>query len=189
MGGTTMRGYGASDLARSFRVVRANTVRVAKDLPEEHYAFCAAPGVRSAAEMLAHVAVAPRWQRRAHSDRMLSFDFKFFAGTFERARAEEATLTTKDALVKVLEEEGEMFASWLETLSDEVLDERVEFEPPASPPSKTRFEMLLSVKEHEMHHRAQLMLIERLLGIVPHITAGREAAMAKRRQQQQSAGA
>ncbi|HEY3383306.1 MAG TPA: DinB family protein [Vicinamibacterales bacterium] len=180
-----MRGYGASDLARSFRVVRANTVRVAKDIPEEQYQFRAAPGVRSVAEMLAHVAVAPRWQHRVHGDRMSAFDFKFFAGIFERARKEEAALTTKDALVKVLEEEGEIFASWLETLSDDVLAERVEFEPPSSPPSKTRFEMLLSVKEHEMHHRAQLMLIERLIGIVPHITAGREAALARRRQQQQ----
>ncbi len=36
--------------------------------------------------------------------------------------------------------------------------------------AKTRFERLLSAKEHEMHHRGQLMLIERQLGIVPHIT-------------------
>jgi uncharacterized damage-inducible protein DinB len=36
--------------------------------------------------------------------------------------------------------------------------------------AKSRFERLLSAKEHEMHHRAQLMLIERQLGIVPHVT-------------------
>ena len=35
---------------------------------------------------------------------------------------------------------------------------------------KSRLEMLLGAKEHEMHHRAQLMLIERQLGIVPHLT-------------------
>jgi hypothetical protein len=29
--------------------------------------------------------------------------------------------------------------------------------------------MILSVKEHEMHHRGQLMLIERVLGITPHL--------------------
>ena len=39
--------------------------------------------------------------------------------------------------------------------------------------------MILSVKEHEMHHRGQLMLIERLLGIVPHLTREREARMAQ----------
>ena len=41
-----------------------------------------------------------------------------------------------------------------------------------------RFEMLLGTKEHEMHHRGQLMLIERLLGIVPHLTRDRQAARA-----------
>ena len=36
------------------------------------------------------------------------------------------------------------------------------------------FEMLLGVKEHEMHHRGQLFLIERMLGIVPHLTRARQ---------------
>ena len=39
--------------------------------------------------------------------------------------------------------------------------------------------MLLSVKEHEMHHRAQLMVYERLLGLVPHLTRERQARMAR----------
>ena len=48
--------------------------------------------------------------------------------------------------------------------------------PNGDPPSKSRLEMLMSIKEHEMHHRGQLMLIERILGIVPHLTRQREAA-------------
>ena len=36
--------------------------------------------------------------------------------------------------------------------------------PGANPDSKSRFEMLLSPKEHEMHHRAQLMTMQRMLG-------------------------
>ena len=39
--------------------------------------------------------------------------------------------------------------------------------------------MLLSVKEHEMHHRGQLMVAQRLLGIVPHLTRAREAQLAQ----------
>jgi uncharacterized damage-inducible protein DinB len=46
------------------------------------------------------------------------------------------------------------------------------------PPSKSRFEMILSVKEHEMHHRGQLMLIERLVGIVPHMTREMQSRLA-----------
>ena len=40
----------------------------------------------------------------------------------------------------------------------------------AEPATKTRFEMLLSPKEHEMHHRGQLMLLQRMIGLVPHLT-------------------
>ena len=42
--------------------------------------------------------------------------------------------------------------------------------PAAQPPSRTRFDMLLGSKEHEMHHRGQLMLLERIVEIVPHLT-------------------
>ena len=41
------------------------------------------------------------------------------------------------------------------------------FPPPVQPPTKSRFEMLLGPKEHEMHHRGQLMLVQRMLGQVP----------------------
>ena len=36
---------------------------------------------------------------------------------------------------------------------------------------------VLGAKEHEMHHRGQLMLIERQLGIVPHLTRQGEERM------------
>ena len=39
---------------------------------------------------------------------------------------------------------------------------------------KTRLEHLMGAKEHEMHHRGQLMLIQRLIGITPHLTRQRE---------------
>ena len=47
-----------------------------------------------------------------------------------------------------------------------------------TPAAKSRFEMILSVKEHEMHHRGQLMLIERMVGVVPHLTRELQARMA-----------
>jgi uncharacterized damage-inducible protein DinB len=47
------------------------------------------------------------------------------------------------------------------------------------PPSKTRFEMLLGVKEHEMHHRGQLMQMQRMIGQVPHLTRARQQMQAQ----------
>ena len=46
--------------------------------------------------------------------------------------------------------------------------------------ARTRMEHLLSAKEHEMHHRGQLMLVQRMLGITPHLTRAREERMRAR---------
>jgi uncharacterized damage-inducible protein DinB len=47
--------------------------------------------------------------------------------------------------------------------------------------------MIMSAKEHEMHHRGQLMLIERILGIVPHLTRQMQERMAQMQSQQAKA--
>jgi uncharacterized damage-inducible protein DinB len=70
---------------------------------------------------------------------------------------------------------GESFAKWLDGLSDDFLDEQVAYPAGMTPPSKSRFEMILGVKEHEMHHRGQLMLLERMIGMVPHLTREMQA--------------
>jgi uncharacterized damage-inducible protein DinB len=50
--------------------------------------------------------------------------------------------------------------------------------PGMTPPAKSRFEMILGVKEHEMHHRGQLMVMERMVDVVPHLTREFQARMA-----------
>jgi uncharacterized damage-inducible protein DinB len=92
--------------------------------------------------------------------------------------AEEQRPRSKAQIIALLRDEGERSAKWLENQSDEFLAERVQLTPGMTPPSKTRFEMLMSIKEHEMHHRGQLMLIERMLGIVPHLTRQMQERMA-----------
>jgi len=79
--------------------------------------------------------------------------------------------------VALLKSEGEKFATFVGGLSNSFLAESVKLPPGAEPASKTRFEMLLGVKEHEMHHRAQLMTMERMIGVVPHLTRQRQAQM------------
>ena len=86
----------------------------------------------------------------------------------ERFAAEEATTRSKAEIVELLRSEGEKFAAWLESLSDEFL--AVGVTDGDGKTVKTRFERLLGGKEHEMHHRGQLMLVERQLGITPHLT-------------------
>jgi uncharacterized damage-inducible protein DinB len=170
--------YGAKDLEAAFRTVRGNTITIAEETPAEKYGFQAAPGVMTVGEMLAHLALFPRWQQRTHAERVSFVEIAAFGPIIAQAKLDEKTLSTKDAILAALKDGGEVFASFLGSLSDETLAERVSFSAPANN-SKTRFEMLMSVKEHEMHHRGQLMLIERVLGIVPHLTRQREAFTAQ----------
>jgi len=86
-----------------------------------------------------------------------------------------------------LKTDGEKFAAFLEGLTENDLGERVTMSPQGGGGSKTRFEMLLSPKEHEMHHRAQLMTIQRMIGQVPHLTRQMQERMAAMMAAQQPA--
>ena len=171
-----MISYGPKELADSFRTVRRNTIQIAEDIPEEQYGYRATPEVRSVAEELAHVVAATWWHQQVHgADKKAFITFEEFGAFMARTGEIERGLSTKGHIVDALRREGEQFAQFLEALTTEVLAERVGFPPPVQPSTKSRFEMLLAAKEHEMHHRARLMLIERLLGIVPHLTRARQA--------------
>jgi uncharacterized damage-inducible protein DinB len=179
-----MNYYAAKELADSFRTVRKNTLTIAQDLPQEKYAFRAAPDTRSVGELLAHIALAHGLQYQIHATErrttLEGFDFPSFV---KRFTAEEKESRSKDQILEMLRSSGEKWAEWVQGLTDGFLAEQVQMPAGMTPPAKSRFEMILSVKEHEMHHRGQLMLIERLLGIVPHMTRemqSRLAAAAKR---------
>jgi uncharacterized damage-inducible protein DinB len=167
--------YGSRELAASLRVVRKNTLQIAEDIPEAQYGFRPAADSRSVAELLAHIALGYRFQKLVHAEeRRTTLAGMDFPALIARLREEEGRLATKAQIVEALRANGEAWASWIESLPEPFLAERVGM-PGEPPSSKSRFEMLLSSKEHEMHHRGQLMLVERLLGIVPHLTREREA--------------
>ena len=164
-----MTSYGGKDLASAFRTVRKNTIQVAEDIPESKYGFVAAPEVRSVGRMLTHIAITTRiWDEIHRTKRLTTLVGYDFFGAIDRFNAEEARPRSKAEILELLQTEGEQFAAWMETLTPEFLAEMVT--EPDGKTAKSRFERLLSAKEHEMHHRAQLMLIERELGIVPHLT-------------------
>ena len=179
-----MNYYGAKDLAASFRTVRNNTIKIAEEIGEEHYGLRATPATRSVAETLIHIAHMPEIPYEIHGVQKLTgfdgFDFMGFAGPIF---ADEKNPHSKAEILKMLADGRDQFASWLEGLTDDFLGQAVAMPPNTNnPPSKSRFEMLLSVKEHEMHHRGQLMVLQRMAGTVPHLTRRMEAMMAQMQQ-------
>jgi uncharacterized damage-inducible protein DinB len=179
--------YGGKELAASFRTVRNNTIQVAEEIPDGKYSFKAAPDVRSVGQTLVHIALGPIFQMHVHQNRFDDLTKVNFPELMGKVAAEEAKPRSKAEIIAFLRTEGEKFASYLESLPESFLAERVTMPPGAQPPgaqtsTKTRFEMLLSPKEHEMHHRGQLMLVERLIGLVPHLTRQSQERMAAQAQ-------
>ncbi len=171
--------YGAKELADSFLTVRRNTITIAEEIPEEQYGFKPAADARTIGQTLVHMTIALRLPEHLHGTLKLKtlegFDFP---GFFLPLMAEEQKPHTKLQILTTLTEQGNHFAHFLGSLSEEFLAERVSMPPGMQPASKSRFEMLLGVKEHEMHHRAQLMLMQRMVGIVPHLTRQMNERMA-----------
>ncbi len=174
-----MNYYGAKDLAESFRTVRKNTLKIAEEIPEDKYSFRPAEGSRTIGEMLTHIALGGKFQEQINlveqRTSMEGFDARKFMGEIA---AEAAKPRTKAEIITLLKQEGERYASALGSLSEEFLGQRIVMPPGGVPASRTRFDMLAAVKEHEMHHRGQLMLIERMLGITPHLTRENQARRA-----------
>ena len=163
--------YGPKEMAASFRTVRGNTIKIAEEIPEESYSFRATPECRSVAETLIHIAVGARLQEQVHlvehRDTLVGFDFFAFMG---KQAAEEQVKRSKADILKMLHAEGEKYAKALEGLTEAFLAERIQYPEGMVPPSKSRFEMMIAPKEHEMHHRGQLMMVQRMLGMVPPLT-------------------
>ena len=183
-----MNYYGAKQLADSFRTVRKNTIQIAEDIPESQYEFTPAKGSRSVAQTLVHIALAPQFPYQIHAvERLTSFEGVDYPALMTRVAEEEARARTKREIIDLLRTEGDVWAGFLEGLSEEFLAEPFTLPPGATPASKSRFEMLLSSKEHKMHHRGQLMVIERMLGTVPHLTRLRQEHAAQAQAQVQTA--
>ena len=125
---------------------------------------------------LKHIAIQPKIYEDMHRDkRVTSLKGYDFPGMMARVAAEESKPRSKAEIVELLRSEGDRFAAWLESLTPEFLAET--FTDPSGQNERSRLESLSSPKEHEMHHRGQLMLIERILGIVPHLTRRRQERM------------
>src|SRR5215831_18081938 len=144
--------YTPKQLADSMRVVRKNTIAIAEDIPEAQYDYRPAPDSRSVRETLLHMASMTLFDFHIHEEErrtsMEGFDFR---GFFAELPTYEKSGLSKDKILAVLRDEGERWCDWVEKLPAERAAEIVSRGAAAG---KSRFEMLIGTKEHEMHHRA-----------------------------------
>jgi uncharacterized damage-inducible protein DinB len=183
-----MNYYAAKDIAASFRTVRNNTLKIAEEIPEDKYSFKAAEGCRTIAQTLIHISNIHRFALHLHRDNanlksLDGFNFMAFLGPI---LASEQEPMTKAQIIERLISGADEFEAWVKTLSEDFLGEVITMPTGGNPPMRNRFDMIIAVKEHEMHHRGQLMLLERMIGITPHLTRAMQERMAAMQAKSQS---
>lgn len=166
----------------SFKAVRANTIEVARDIPAEKYDFRPAEGTGNVlelfqrllrlTEMLTNVAL-HKGDVKFDPERVEEF-FKRFTWT------DPGSVTTKEQVVEALQRSMDEIECRLMAAEEGFLGQTM-----VAPDgiTKERLWIVNNAKEQEMAIRAQLMLIERLLGIVPHTTRRQQEREAKRKEQ------
>jgi uncharacterized damage-inducible protein DinB len=168
--------YGIPQLADSFRTVRRNTIQVAEEISEADYDYRPSPASRSVAETLVHIAWLGAADRVMHEGTPLgSFEGFDFAAFLQSSEVEESRRRSKADIIELVRTEGDRWVHWIEQLPETFLAEP--FRLPDGT-SVSRFELLVGSKEHELQHRAQLTVIQRLLGLVPHFTRALPVARA-----------
>ena len=109
--------YGAKDLAASFRTVRNNTIQIAEEIPEDKYNFEPAPGVRTVAKLLVHIANGYKFNHQVHGvekrTAMEGFNFPQFMAEII---ADEQKPRSKAEIVQLLKDNGSMVEQWLDNI-------------------------------------------------------------------------
>lgn len=154
----------------SFRAVRNNTLQVARDIPAEQYGFRPAASHSSVLEFFRNLVRATEFMTSValHPE---TVDLRDPAGRDAAVAAHTfspwQTLADKDEVVKTLAASFSEIERRVNAADDALLQSK--FTAPDGA-EKIRLWQINCAKEQEMVIRGQLMLVERILGIVPHTT-------------------
>lgn len=144
-----------SDLREHLERFRGVTLQTLEWVPEEQLGWTPREGLRSFAENFLHMARTEEYYARG-----------LLAGQWdlERYFARPAALT-RESLRQILTETRAVTLTGLENMDPARLDERVAV--PDVPVDWTLRSWLWYLVEHEVHHKAQLALYLREIGVVP----------------------
>jgi hypothetical protein len=153
----------------SFKAVRGNTIQIARDIPADKYSFRATAETRTVLELFRDiiritefvVGMALHKEQVTIAERSRDEWRKVFVKTDVDA------LETPEQVVAALEKSIEDVYAQVMAADPNYLNETL---VALDGITKVRLWMINTAKEQEMVMRSQLLLMERMLGIVPHTT-------------------
>lgn len=153
-------------ICEQWQDVRNGLIKEVELIPSEQMNFKPAPESRTAIELLQHIVETERvlagemCRENTNFQRGFPALFSDFAGNAKEA-------TTKEAVLEILASSLEKTVSMAVNFGDENFEQTMtRFDGKQC----TKFEMLNFTVAHEMYHRGQLTVYERVLGIEPALT-------------------
>ena len=163
---TAMTYYGGKELAAAFRTVRENTIKIAEEIPGKQVRLHAGARLpQRSARRWRTSRSAPGFQSHIQSNKITDMKTVNFPELMQKVDRRGSQAADQGGDHRVPEVRGRQVRvvprGPAGIVPRRAGDDAARREPP---PTKTRFEMLLGAKEHEMHHRAQLMTMQRMIG-------------------------
>lgn len=156
-------------ILESFKTVRDNTIEVARDIPEDKYTFRATDQTNTVFDQLLQVIRTTEFMTAlALRKEPVNMETKSRDEWLkELLTTDLASIKTKDQIVAVLKSSFDGIVARVSAANEAYLNETF-----LAPDGKTKVRLwvIQCAKEQEMVLRGQLFLMERMLGIVPHLT-------------------
>lgn len=153
-------------LVQSWSEVRTGLINEASQIPEEKFSFRATPETRSVAELLQHVVQTQKLlvgeACRENTDLMR----QSFADHINEYAPDVAAVTEKNGLLELLRSSLEPAEAAIRDCGEGLQQKMRRFDGKEI----TKFDFLNFGIAHEMYHRGQLTVYERLLGVEPALT-------------------
>lgn len=153
-------------LIESWAEVRAGLIKEASQVPEEQFSFRATPDTRSVAEVLQHIVQTQKMlvgeACRADTD----LGRQSFTHHIAKYAPEVAAITDKNGLIELLRGSMETSEASIRSCGDGLQATMRRFDGK----EVSKLDFLNFGVAHEMYHRGQLTVYERLLGVEPALT-------------------
>jgi uncharacterized damage-inducible protein DinB len=153
-------------LVQSWREVRTGLINEASQIPEDKFSFRATPETRSVTELLQHIVQIQKLLVGEACREDTNLMRQSFADHIQEYAPEVAAITEKNALLELLHSSIEPAEATIRSFGEGLQQTMRRFDGKEI----SKFDFLNFGIAHEMYHRGQLTVYERLLGVEPALT-------------------
>lgn len=153
-------------LIESWSEVRAGLIKEASQIPDDKFSFRATADTRTVAEILQHIIEAQKMLVGESCRPDTNLMRQSFADHIKEYAPEVAAISDKNGLIELLRASMETAEATIRGGGEGLHQKMRRFDRK----EVSKFEMLNFAIAHEMYHRGQLTVYERLLGVEPALT-------------------